>query len=122
MFTDRERKLLRTALGQGAYDGEIDNAAVMLLRSLRSRGVSAEQVENIQPGAGETIYVETPQSKPDYGLCIFSWGNKHRGELLKDIPPNYLHWAVKWIREDQGRMNHAKLAQSLIEIEAFLAQ
>lgn len=99
MFTERERKLLRLALGEGAMNGEIDNAAVALLRSLRSRNVTAEQVENISSAAaGETIYVETPQSKPDYGLTVFPFGKKHKGELFKDIPPNYLIFQRNWIR------------------------
>jgi hypothetical protein len=98
MFTDKERKLLRMALGEGAFDGEIDNAAVMLLRSLRSRAVTAEQIENVSSAPAETIYVEIPQSKPDYGLVVFPFGKKHRGELLKDIPPDYLMFQRNWIR------------------------
>jgi hypothetical protein len=116
MFTEKERKLLRLALGQGAFDGEIDNSAVMFLRSLRARGVRPEEIEN---GAGQSTPAPSIYCRPDFGLCRMRWG-KHKGSLLKDIRPSYLIWAVRWIEEDEDRARH--LASSAEEIHNFLDQ
>jgi len=119
MLSERERKLLQLGLGIGAYNGEIDNAAVMFFRSLRARGVNAEQIEEatgptsvVSPG--DVIY-----TRPDYGLTQMRFG-KHKGELFKDIPPAYLGWLL---RTKKAQSVIEQRDQELIEtIENFLAQ
>ncbi len=44
-ITDQEQKLLRLALNDAAAEGEITNAAVMFIKSLRARGVKADAVQ-----------------------------------------------------------------------------
>lgn len=115
MFTEFEQKLLTLALDSAAEKGEIDNSAVMLLRSLRTRGVKpADLIAGLQNGSGPPIY-----SRPDFGICKFPWG-KHKGELFRDISPSYLLWAIDWITESPERA--AKWAKLVDEIQGFLNQ
>lgn len=44
MFTEMEIKLLRLALDKGAMGGEIDNAAIALIRKLRNRNVNIDDI------------------------------------------------------------------------------
>ena len=116
MFTEIECKLIALALDKAAHPGEIDNSAVMLLRSLRNRGVTSEElIGGLGNGrSGPPIY-----SRPDFGTCVFPWG-KHKGEQLKDISPSYLLWALDWIFEtDEKAEKWAKLAE---QIQGFLQQ
>ncbi len=116
VFTELEQKLLALALNAGAACGEIDNSAVMLLRSLRSRGVTPEDlIGGLGTGqSGPPIY-----SRPDYGLCSMPWG-KHKGSLFKDIPPAYLLWALDWISETPDKAE--KWETLATQIQGFLAQ
>ncbi len=47
-ITDQEKKLLSLALNDAAAEGEITNAAVMFIKSLRARGVKADAVNQAQ--------------------------------------------------------------------------
>jgi hypothetical protein len=115
MLSDKEEKLLRLALHATAFNGESDNAAVALFRLLRGRGAQPE--EFTLPNA--LVVSEPIYSQPDFGLVAMPWG-KHKGSLLKDIPPAYLLWAVGWIRESEERAEKMKdLAEA---IENFLNQ
>jgi hypothetical protein len=121
VLTDLERKLLALALDNAAHPGEIDNSAVMLLRSLRARGVKAEAVEEGNGTGQLAAPADVIYSRPDYGLCVFPFRkSKHYGELFKDIPPSYLRFQCDWIRSDpEIEARWGKLAE---EIENFLAQ
>jgi Putative quorum-sensing-regulated virulence factor len=116
MLSEKEEKLLRLALHATAFNGESDNAALALFRLLRGRGAQPEEfaVSSMSLVVSEPIY-----SRPDFGLVAMPWG-KHKGSLLKDIPPAYLLWAVGWIRESEERAEKMKdLAEA---IESFLNQ
>jgi hypothetical protein len=66
-LTPLELKLLHLVLNGGAASGEVATGAAKLVESLRSRGVSAEQIEN-------TLKKTVPRyTRPDYGLtpCPF---------------------------------------------------
>jgi hypothetical protein len=116
MLSEKETKLLRLALNAGAFNGESDNAAVLLIRSLRERGA---QPEEFAIAGGALAVVEPIYSRPDYGLIPMPWG-KHKGSLFKDIPPSYLIFARDWIRGDQERA--LKMADLAEAIDNFLNQ
>jgi len=84
-LTDIEMKLLRLALDKGAYEGEADNAAIMLIRKLRERNVKADQLfeqsQSIQ------------SSKCSNGNEKMTFG-KYRNEMIKNIPISYLVWVL----------------------------
>lgn len=106
MFTDKERKLLRLALGIGAHDGEIDNAAVMLLRSLRSRGCTAEEIENVN----------------GYGAFVIQFG-KHKGKEFREIPIDYLLWLLNAKKTEPSDSKYQQSNEILVQaIEGFLNQ
>lgn len=119
LLTDKERKLLALALGEGAFPGEIDNSAVMLLRSWRARGVTPSAISE---GNGAALAAPSEPAiycRPDFGLCAMPWG-KHKGELFKDISPGYLQWAFDWINSDMERS--IKMSALASDIQSFLAQ
>ena len=120
MFTDLEQKLIALALDNSAARGEIDNSAVMLLRSLRARGVTAgELIRHLGNGNGNGSSGPPIYSRPDYGTCVFPWG-KHKGEMFMDIKPSYLLWALDWIAETEDKAT--KWAQLADQIRGFLDQ
>lgn len=80
MLTSVEMKLLRLALDKRAYDGEAENAAVLLIRKLRSRNVEADE-----------LFSQTALS--EYGYTVMTFG-KYQDQMLKDIPISYLSWAL----------------------------
>lgn len=114
MFTELECKLIALALNGSAQPGEIDNGAVMLLRSLRARGVKPEDLIGGLQVSGPPIY-----SRPDYGTCTMPRG-KHKGEMLKDIRPSYLMWVLDWIAETPDKQ--AKWVDLADQIQGFLDQ
>lgn len=96
MLTSVEMKLLRLALDKGAYDGEAENAAVMLIRKLRSRNAAADDLFS-ESG-------ERPLTK--YGDTVMTFG-KYRDRKIKDIPTHYLIWVVNNLNNIDSRLRHA---------------
>lgn len=86
MYNEREKKLIRMALDPGAIGGEIHNASIMLVTSLRARGVMADDVLGV-----------IPQQQQHAKRYIFpDWG-KHRNKPFAEIPKDYFHWLLrKW--------------------------
>jgi hypothetical protein len=82
MLNDVEMKLLCLALDKGAYPSEADNAATMLVRKLRKRNASAEEL--------------TGQNADDmilYGKMKMPFG-QYKNEMLMNIPTDYLAWVL----------------------------
>jgi len=84
-LTEIEMKLLRLALDRGAYEGEADNAAVMLIRKLRQRNVTADELLG-QPQSSQSKYDGNGNEKMPFG--------KYRDEMIKNIPIDYLMWVL----------------------------
>jgi hypothetical protein len=110
-----ETKLLRLVLDQNAAEGEVANGSVKLVRSLRSRGVEAIEIE--QALSVEPLVVKP--LKPDYGRTVMIWG-RHKGQIFADIPPRDLRSTVQWAKSipDVAR----QFAEFINDIEAFLNQ
>jgi len=89
MFNDKEMKLWRLALDREAKVGEIQNASIMIIKSLRARGFVVEMLNGIS-----TAKPEKPKKDP--GDIVFSFG-KHTGKKIKEVPPDYLRWIHSWI-------------------------
>ena len=87
-LTEQEKKLLRLGLDPAAQVGEIQGGAVKFFGSLRRRGVTADQLENIFSEDRSERFEQAPpkQSVPDYGLQRMPFC-RHKGELFMDIPP-----------------------------------
>jgi hypothetical protein len=117
-LTDKEEKLLRLALDTAAADGEWRNCAHKLLRSWRERRVLAEDVVAVPSQTPPPPPPPPRSSGPDYGLCTMPWG-KHKGKSFRQIPPDYLAWALRWIREDATRAR--AMASLATSITRFLA-
>lgn len=114
-LTPLETKLLHLVLNGAAAPGEVTTGATKLVESLRSRGVSAEQIEH-------TLSRTVPQyTRPDYGLipCPFK---KHKGELARDISPDYLKYMVSWVRNHNDPEVVQKFRQWADDMETFLNQ
>lgn len=86
MFNDKEMKLWRMALHPNTNKGEIENAAIAIINSLRSRNYKYEDLTTA-PMATATV---------DWGTTTLSFG-KHRGMMLNEVDPSYLMWAHDWI-------------------------
>jgi hypothetical protein len=105
----------RALLGVLAAPGEVATGATKLVESLRSRGVSAEQIET-------TLGRAVPRyTRPDYGLipCPFK---KHKGELARDIDPNYLKYMISWVRNHSDPGVVQKFTGWADDMEQFLSQ
>ena len=89
-FTDIEMKLLRLALDKGAYEGESDNAAIMLIHKLRERGVTAD---GLVFGSTNNYTQTTTTAVTKCGNEKMTFG-KYRNERIKDVPIDYLMWAI----------------------------
>lgn len=101
MFTEKEVKFLRLALDKSTTDGEWKNAIVMFGKSLRDRNISVETMDGKpQPQPQRQYSKSTGGTK--WGTTKMPFG-KYKGEQLEDIDVNYLHWAMGWIHEDEGR-------------------
>jgi hypothetical protein len=109
MINEREKKFLRLALDPAAKKGEIDNAAVALVNSLRSRGVMPEQ-----------FFVNGASVSNSKFRFIFPWG-QHSGKHFDEIDPGYLRWVNRvWYPklDDEGKDKYSTLYK---EIKEYLA-
>jgi hypothetical protein len=84
-FTEKELKLLNLALDSAAAEGESANSWMMLLRSLRQRGVDGYTIESAINNQPITIY--------DAGNIVMPFG-AYKGLALKSIPTSYLEFLV----------------------------
>ena len=91
---DMERKLLRLALSPSAQGGEITTSATKLINALRARGVESSTIENALEGSNDAENMRSRHLQAGLGADRMPWG-KHKGELLMDIPPSYLRWALQ---------------------------
>jgi uncharacterized protein (DUF3820 family) len=89
IFTTTEQKLLRLGLNSAAHPGESDNCAIMLFRSLRRRGVDAEQ---IIASYAQQIWAMRELSAARGRVMTFG---KHQGKTIDEIPRHYLMWALE---------------------------
>jgi hypothetical protein len=81
LFIPLEQKLIRLALDDAAAPGEVLNASVSLIKSLRKRGVRPEAL--LQPAANG-VTRSAPRQAPDYGSTILSFG-KFRGFRIREV-------------------------------------
>jgi hypothetical protein len=113
-LSDKEKLILALALDPAVQAGEMVSAATKLIESWRRRDVHVEDFEM------EQILVPARKERkfwrPDYGLSKMPWG-RHKGEMFKDIAPQYLRNQMLWIRGAPDRA--LKFAEI---IEMFLAQ
>lgn len=118
MFAEKELKLARLALNSQAPEGEWQNAAVKFFLMLRAEGRNG--LDEFEGVGNNGQMVPIPATKPDWGLTIFPFGKKHKGELFKDIPPGYLAYQRQWIYSEPDIL---KRWQNVADaIDAFLAQ
>ena len=99
-WTAKELKLMALALNVSSTKGEVDNAAVMVIRSLRDRKIEVSMLNGYEKPKQE-------KSEVDWGKTKLNFG-KHKGKTFKDVPPDYLIWLRAWIREDSDRMANFK--------------
>jgi hypothetical protein len=115
--TEKELKLLRLALDPAAAPGEIENCAVMFVKSLRKRGVKAEELETkdvvvYRTWSSPNMQPSRPPKTKDWSEVTITWG-KHKNKMLKQIPDDYLTWAANWIDSDDERkrkMSYLRMA------------
>jgi uncharacterized protein (DUF3820 family) len=90
-FTEVEAKLLRLGLDPAAAPGEIANASLKLIQSLRRRGMRPEALilgtELRAPSRADMSLERARRLKMPFG--------KHKGRRLDVIEPAYLHWALR---------------------------
>lgn len=119
LLNEREMKLLRLALDDSALEGEVDNAAVALISSLRVRKAKAEDFSretSASPGGGST----KPKNGPDWGSVKFTFG-KMKGRPIEEADPSYLLWCRDWIRsgDEDLETRYGNIAKA---IDKFLGE
>jgi uncharacterized protein (DUF3820 family) len=92
LFTETEEKLVRLGLNEAAHQGESDNSAVMLFRSLRRRGVDAEQL--IASMTQSTWAMRELSSARGY---VMTFG-QYKGKTVGQVPRDYIEWALRECR------------------------
>ncbi|MDR1753414.1 MAG: DUF3820 family protein [Eubacterium sp.] len=102
MLTDIETKLLRLALDKGAYEGEANTAAIMFIRKLRERGANTDDLF-IQP---HTQIKRQYRDISVYGYQRMPFG-KYKGEMLYNIPRDYLIWVLKHCKNIKSNLKNA---------------
>jgi hypothetical protein len=98
MFNEKEMKIWRLALDKSAIDGEWKNSAVAILTLLRSRNF---RYEDLMSGR-----VNTPPT--DWGSTVMDFGKQWKGEMIKNIDPQYLSWFLGWVEEEEWRQEKYK--------------
>jgi uncharacterized protein (DUF3820 family) len=93
VFTDVEVKLLRLGLDRAAHPGEVDACAVQLFRSLRRRGLTAE---DLLRRSAQAIWAARELAAARGRVITFG---KYRGKTIGEIPMSYLRWALKSCRD-----------------------
>jgi len=88
-FTDVEQKLIRLGLDKAAHQGEIDNCGAMLMRSLRKRGVRADQI--VRSMTVSTWATRELMAARGY---VVDFG-RFEGRTVGEVPTWYLRWALK---------------------------
>jgi hypothetical protein len=106
-LTDLERQLLRLALCSSAQGGEITTSAQKLIQSLRNRGVESVSIETALDGDQNGAEPAIRMSRPDWGLVTCPL-RKYKGQMLMDIPPSYLRWALRWTNDVPDRAAYFK--------------
>jgi Putative quorum-sensing-regulated virulence factor len=84
---DKTAKLILLALDPHAAPGEVDNAAVALVHSLR------RQYSDGFSFLAELTDKRPPEPDNRYGETQMPFG-KHKGRQLRDIDPTYLLWVL----------------------------
>lgn len=124
-LNERELKLWRLALDPAAGEGEIANAAIALLRSLRQRKVSAYDDHDVRNTFGGRYRTPPPSPTPppsaarwytqsDWpGTIIMPFG-KYAGWRLGEMDPDYLRWCVANLDQER-RGNLVKAMAWLLE-------
>jgi hypothetical protein len=91
VFTELEQKLIRLALDSSAQVGEIQNSALMLIESLRRRGMRPEiLIFGSELKESERPFTAFQQAR----RRVMPFG-RHRGRRLDAIEPSYLKWALR---------------------------
>jgi hypothetical protein len=148
MLEPREAKLLRLALDPAAQKGEIAAAALKLIEAWRSRGLPVEELDRPAKALSPLALRTNPevlelkkeveaykqmamqargelqslkdriQRSPEPGNYLWPWGQKYKGQMLKEIPEYYLRGQLRWIREDPSRST--KFEDLAHRVEAYL--
>jgi hypothetical protein len=91
VFNSLERKLIALALDEAAAVGEVQNSALMLIQSLRRRGMRPEALilgsQLLAPSLSHTPLERARRLKIPFG--------RHKGRRLDVIEPSYLRWALR---------------------------
>jgi hypothetical protein len=94
LFTPVEQKLIRLGLDAAAHEGESDVCAIKLFRSLRKRGLTAEQ---LMRSSAQSIWAARELMAARGRVVTF--GKKYRGRTLGEVPGSYLQWALENYRD-----------------------
>jgi uncharacterized protein (DUF3820 family) len=83
-----EQKLLRLGLDPAAHQGEVDNCGAMLLRSLRKRGVNAEQfIASMTQSTWAARELMAARGR------VMTFG-KYKGQTIGELPLDYIRYAL----------------------------
>jgi hypothetical protein len=108
---EKEQKLFRLALDPSASAGEIQNAAIALIMSLRARGASAyDKREANAFGFGPSPPPPPPPSRNPFRSRPEDWPGwiempfgKYSGKRLSEIDPGYLRWCTEHLDGHRNR-------------------
>src|SRR5260370_35037838 len=98
-LTDQQRKLVLLAFDQSAATGEVSNAAMALINSLRKEYKDGHEFIKARAGNG-AVSTSKPIEGVNYGNVVLTFG-KYNGKMLKEVDPGYLLWAVDSIKPER---------------------